>query len=158
MAKVIITLEDVEEEGTNIAMHVEFDPIPIPKELTTAQNLASYIIRFIKKEPDTENFRQIRHEEIENFSMEDIKHDAIREKLKASDSELKIWTVCKHPSDYPDKFTARCTTLYREGHLKTEATPILRDTLEEIREALPKGLTRMDRSKTDNPVIVETWF
>jgi hypothetical protein len=66
---------------------------------------------------------------------------------------LFIWTIYDHPSDFPDKFVARCFHYDKP----TEAF-LLADTLDEIRRLIPQGLYRLDRQPNDDPVIVETWI
>ena len=67
--------------------------------------------------------------------------------------KVTLWTVYKHPRDYPDKFVARKFVLD-----KPTSEILIGNTLEEIRTLLPKGLTRMERDENDKPVIVETWI
>lgn len=67
--------------------------------------------------------------------------------------QLFIWTIYKHPTDYPDKFVARCFNYDRP----TTAFYVA-DTLEEIRRLIPQGLFRLDRDERDDPVIVECWL
>lgn len=76
---------------------------------------------------------------------------------------LCMWTVTNHPSDYPDKFVARLGFLYagkdKKAHrsFSTEKY-FLADTLEELRGKLPQGLTRLQRTEADDPIIVEVWM
>lgn len=72
-------------------------------------------------------------------------------------AQLPMWVLCKHPSDYPDKFTARLHVLGPNGHAPTSEV-LVADDLEELQQALDsKGLVRMERNENDDPVIVETW-
>lgn len=68
-------------------------------------------------------------------------------------SDVTLWTIYKHPKDYPDKFIARKFIL-------DKPTDDIRigNTLEEVRDMLPPGLIRLDRDFTDDIVIVETWL
>lgn len=68
---------------------------------------------------------------------------------------LKIWTYCiyKHPKDFPDKYVVRRFI----GEQPTDYH-FVADTLEEVRDAIPSGLFRMDRQVNDDPVIVEVWL
>lgn len=68
-------------------------------------------------------------------------------------TDVTIWTIYDHPTDYPDKFVARKFILD-----KPTSEVIIADTLEELREMLPLGLSCFNRSVTDDPVIVETWM
>ena len=67
--------------------------------------------------------------------------------------ETTLWTIYKHPLDYPDKFIARKFVL-------DKPTPEIRigNTLEEVRELLPRGLTRFERNPNDESTIVEIWM
>jgi hypothetical protein len=80
---------------------------------------------------------------------------------------LNIWTVYKHPRDYPDQYVAR---RFEVGGAPTDvrllhaAAPsptndmFVADTLREVRALLPPGLFRMPRQESDDPVIVEVWL
>ena len=66
---------------------------------------------------------------------------------------LELYTVYKHPKDYPTKFVARKFIL-------DKPTPItvIGNTIEEVRLGIPKGLTRFLPDEKDDPVIVEIWL
>lgn len=70
-------------------------------------------------------------------------------------SGLDIWTIYRHPRDYPDKYVARKTVV-------PPGTPtndmFIAGSLDEARALLPRGLHRMPRSAEDDPVIVEVWL
>lgn len=66
---------------------------------------------------------------------------------------LNLWTIYARPTDYPQSFVARRFQLDKPTN-----EVIVRDTLEEVRAALPPGLHRMERHPSDDPVIVEVWF
>ena len=67
--------------------------------------------------------------------------------------KIALWTIYKHPSDYPDEFVARKFILDKPtSEIKTS------DTIETLRLLLPMGLTRVERNDNDDPVIVETWM
>ena len=68
--------------------------------------------------------------------------------------ELKLWTVYRHPADYPTEYVTRLFI-----NEKPCAFAVAADTLEEIRKPLREmGLTCIDRSNNDDPVIVEVWL
>ena len=67
--------------------------------------------------------------------------------------KVELWTIYKHPKDYPNKFVARKFVLDKP----TEEI-LIGDTLEEVRKLLPKGLTRFERNPSDVLSIVETWL
>jgi len=67
--------------------------------------------------------------------------------------KLELWTIYKHPLDYPNEFVARKFILDKPtSEIKTS------DTIETLRLLLPMGLTRIERNPGDDPVIVETWI
>lgn len=72
--------------------------------------------------------------------------------------ELAIWTVCRFPSDYPDKFTAR-KSLILEGRYQVTNELYVADTLAAIRAVMSgMGLAQLPRDPRDDPVIVESWI
>jgi len=82
--------------------------------------------------------------------IEQTKNDFIIEK---DGRKMEIWTIYKHPLDYPEKFVARKFIFD-----KPTSEILIGDTLEEIRKLLPGGLTRIERDPKDDPVIVEAWI
>jgi hypothetical protein len=72
---------------------------------------------------------------------------------------FELWTVCAHPSDYPDHFTARKSVICPDGATVMTGDVTLADTLEEIRDAMElRGLCRIVRDLEDDAVIVEVWL
>lgn len=70
---------------------------------------------------------------------------------------LAIWTVYKHPKDYPNDYVARKHTIGAFGsHPSVEM--FAADTLEEIRALIPLGLVCLGRAPDDEAQIVETWL
>lgn len=70
---------------------------------------------------------------------------------------MPIWTVYRHPLDYPKGFVARLFVT-SAGKSGPTGNAIFGDTLDEVRHALPPGLWRMRRMEGDDPKIVETWL
>lgn len=68
-------------------------------------------------------------------------------------SELPIWTIYRHPKDYPDCYVARRWLLYKS----TDLVLLGRD-LDAVRSLLPEGLHRIERDQRDDPCIVESWI
>lgn len=66
---------------------------------------------------------------------------------------LEIWVVYKGLAEYPGKFVAIKHMLDRATEAK-----IVKDTLTELRNALPKGLVCLTRHPNDNETVVETWL
>lgn len=64
-----------------------------------------------------------------------------------------IFTVFFNPKDFPGKYVVRLF----DGKTPTRLLAV-KDTLEEARSTIPPMFLRVDRSPTDNPVIVETWL
>jgi len=76
-------------------------------------------------------------------------------KVYAVTDTLSIWTVYDHPRDYPHCYVAR----QFRGEQPTNSVIISAD-LEKLRAVLlaEMGLTRLERSANDDPVILETWL
>ena len=67
---------------------------------------------------------------------------------------LRIWTIYKNPSDYPDKWVARLF----ENDQPTE-TVIAIDNYDDLAlQMMTQQLHRMPRSENDEPQIVEMWL
>lgn len=67
---------------------------------------------------------------------------------------IPLITIYKNPRDFPNKYVARLF----DKHFSTKYA-IVKDSLEEIRTALPPTFTnKLERSENDDPVIVETWI
>lgn len=90
---------------------------------------------------------------------------AINEELKeypkamvTDDTEMQngllIWTVYDHPRDWPDWYVAR---LFVNDRMR--GNMLLNRDLQQLRDELAmRGLTPLNRSPTDDPVILETWL
>ncbi len=71
---------------------------------------------------------------------------------------LAVWTVYDHPSDYPDRYVARCFERDADG-VRPTGNVLLSTSLDMIRSSLRNvGLTRMARQPDDDPNIIETWM
>lgn len=71
-------------------------------------------------------------------------------------TEVEIWTVYDHPSDYPNKIVAR-------KFLNDKPTKefIIGDNIKSVRKQLLShnpNLTRFEPHPTDDIVILETWL
>lgn len=65
---------------------------------------------------------------------------------------FELWTVYDSPIDLPERFVAR------KWLLDQPTNELLQDkTLDGLRQKLPRGLVRLERSQHDDPKIVETW-
>ena len=67
---------------------------------------------------------------------------------------VPIITVYKNTSDYPDKYVARLWDI----HNRPTKFVMLKDSVEGIRDNIPKIMVRLERNTEDDPVIVETWL
>lgn len=83
--------------------------------------------------------------------MEDFLNEEIFEEF-----HLPIISVYKHPKDYPNKYVARIWECVPEP--KPSEYLIVKDTLEEIRGAIPLNMTRLKRNDWDDPIIVENYI
>lgn len=69
--------------------------------------------------------------------------------------QIPMWAVYKHPSDWPHGYVARLH-ISLPAPAATNAA-IYGGSLQEIREALPRGLIRIERHPQDEEHIVEAW-
>ena len=72
-------------------------------------------------------------------------------------SVLHIWTVYEHPRDFPHSYVARRFDVGPAGAVSTGDLVVAPD-LESIRQQLPEGVVRMDRSPTNDPHVLESWL
>jgi len=73
-------------------------------------------------------------------------------------STLRMWTVYKHPSDYPNDYVARLFEVDADGPRAT-ASIVISPSLEFLREQMmDMRLVCLTRDEGDDPVIVETWL
>lgn len=74
------------------------------------------------------------------------------------DTDLPLWVVYDHPTDYPDHYVARQHLVGPEGQKPTDRM-MAHPELGPIRVALENmGLICVVRNPEDDPVIVETWL
>jgi hypothetical protein len=71
--------------------------------------------------------------------------------------EMMMWVVYDHPLDYPQKYVARLWNINGDHPAATNVIA-LADTLVEIRQMLPEGLSRLERFDGDDECIVEVWL
>jgi hypothetical protein len=69
---------------------------------------------------------------------------------------VTIWTIYKHPVDYPTKWVLRSSTVTR-GVEEPAAEIVTADSLEEIRAHVPEGCVMLDRDPADDPIVFESW-
>ena len=66
---------------------------------------------------------------------------------------MPIITIFNSPTDYPGKYVARVFDVGKPTTLAAVA-----DTYEELMQANPAGMVRLERNEKDDPVILETWI
>lgn len=74
--------------------------------------------------------------------------------MSASRTPVTIWVIYDHPRDFPNDFVAR-------RWVGEEATReiICAKTVNALRDMLEgRGLVRLERHHSDDPVIMETWL
>lgn len=70
---------------------------------------------------------------------------------------VSVWAIYASPLDFEGKFVARRFVVTNRGVVPTPDIHV-GDTLAEVREALPPGLTNVGRSLTDQVHIAESWL
>lgn len=75
-------------------------------------------------------------------------------------NDLLIYTIYRHPRDFPDKFVVR---VFCVGTGAPEPVPVYEPhavvgTLEEARLSIPYGLVSICRSDGDHLSVVESWL
>jgi hypothetical protein len=69
---------------------------------------------------------------------------------------LTIWTIFKHPRDFPGKWVLRGFDV-GNGVPEPHSECVTAESLDEVYEKLPPGLARLPRHPDDDPVIYESW-
>lgn len=70
--------------------------------------------------------------------------------------QLSMWVIYEKPLDHPDQYVARRWVCDRDAKPTTDL--LHAKSLELLRKQLPPGLSRINRAKTDHPIIVESWM
>ena len=71
---------------------------------------------------------------------------------------LRMWTIYKHPKDYPKSYVARLFEVDADGPRPTGSI-VVAATLDRLQYEMEEmGLVKLMRSPEDDPVIVETWL
>lgn len=68
-------------------------------------------------------------------------------------SKYPVITIYKNPKDYPNNFVARLFDFSKPTKMI-----VLKDSLEEIREAIPGTMVWFPRLREDDEKIVECWM
>ena len=70
---------------------------------------------------------------------------------------MKQYAIYENPRDYPNKFVVRIWEI-QAGEVVAGPVLAVKDTLDEAREALPKGLVNIGRFGNDDYSIKEVWI
>lgn len=70
---------------------------------------------------------------------------------------LVVYVVCRHPADYPDKWTVR-RHHFERGVQWVDFGVALYDSLEAVHGGMPPGLVRIGPKPGEDPVIAEVWI
>lgn len=72
---------------------------------------------------------------------------------------LDLWTIYRAPADFPGvPFIVRRWTVLQGGGLDPAIVAMPAQSLLAARALIPEGLHRLERSPTEDPVVVETWL
>lgn len=66
--------------------------------------------------------------------------------------------VYEYPDDFPESYVARAYFITKEYSWPSQEIFIVKDTLDEVRAAIPAGMLRMNRSPEDDTCILETYL
>lgn len=97
--------------------------------------------------------------QVENITRADfdILADSFAEDLDLLDiSKFPLISVYLNPKDYPGKFVARLFDI-QAGHVCITRYIMISDSLEDIRNEMPAGLYRLDRTQDDDLELLEVW-
>ena len=72
--------------------------------------------------------------------------------------DVELFDVYDHPRDYPGHFVVRRRVVRSWGVADPTDDFAFADTLEAVREEVPRGLHRVPRQPGEDPAIVETWL
>lgn len=67
--------------------------------------------------------------------------------------KMPLIVIYRNPSDYQGKFVARLWDMQSPTNLV-----VVKDTLEQIRKAIPPKFVKLERATDDDPNIVEVWL
>lgn len=90
--------------------------------------------------------------------MTDEKFKEMIEHGRRSRMVMIMVAVYKNPHDFPHKYVGRVWFIGKGKHWASNDMYVVRDTIEEVRAAVPKWMTRLGRSEDEDPVVVETYM
>lgn len=99
---------------------------------------------------------------LENFSGRNYVH--VEENIKFEEnimglSWLPLFVVYENLKDFPGKYVVRLHRIDRvPGEVKATPYCVIKDSLEEVRQAIPKNLYRFGRESSEDPAVIEKWI
>ncbi|MFC2459849.1 hypothetical protein [Selenomonas noxia] len=92
-----------------------------------------------------------------------LTNDEFRRLVKSGDKSRMasvIVTVYDHPQDFPHGYVARAHIIAHGGKAAYASQMIYigRETIEEVRAAIPPDMVKMVRHPQDDPAILETYI
>lgn len=86
-----------------------------------------------------------------------MERNALKEAAMTPKDPLQIWSVYFDTPDFPGQHVVRQVELVAEDPVPTGVAYVA-DTLEQIRQHMPAGLARLNRTPNDVPTLVECWL
>ena len=71
---------------------------------------------------------------------------------------MDLYVIFCNPADYPGQFVVCRQHVGRDSKITKDPRPLAIGNLATCRDALPLGLTRLDRDPADDPCIYEVWL
>jgi hypothetical protein len=73
--------------------------------------------------------------------------------------QLTVWTIYRHPSDYPGRWVLRGHEIFPSvGMVQSHDACFVAGSLDEVRACVPPGTFCVSREPEDYPVIYECWL
>jgi hypothetical protein len=74
------------------------------------------------------------------------------------DRTMEMFVVYQRPRDFPNHFVMRRWTATAGKAEPDQDYFILGETLDQVRQSVPRNCVRLERDPNDDPVIVEIWL
>lgn len=101
------------------------------------------------------NVSKIDYKNLEELIMKSVIVDSLNKYI--DNNKLQVFTICFNTLDFPNKYTVRIYEV-NKGVTEVQNEVVVKDSLKEIRNVIPKGLRNLHRTAVDGPVIVESWI
>lgn len=73
-------------------------------------------------------------------------------------NRLEMWTIYRHPRDYPQGFVVRRCWVGQDGDVEHETSASYAGDLSSARRHVPEGMVCTARHPEDDPAIAEVWI